>query len=521
MADLSKVPWRAIQQLKDQGNHGIVYDEDGFVSKITLHNFPDDFTMGQLEVFPRLESIEVQSRYYFQDDKMIGISKLANLKHFSARNCRYASNGVIELLAEAPALESVEIKNCSEIQSLQGLKKIRHLKHLTITPEGTMSFRPLIECRSLESLVIENTSVIDDLALKDIARVKSLKSLTLKQLSITDEGLSEIGKLPSLEKLDLSHCQQITGTGFADFQFPETLRDLNLEDTHKLNDDGLAELTRFTNLEHLRMQNNGKVKGKGFTCLANMQKLMTLGCPTTTIADEHLKLLDGIESLEMIWLNRCPKISGRGLAHLTGSINCKRMSLNHCRNIDSPDFEVIAKFKNLEELYLVNTRIRPDGIEQLCGLKKLKNLNIEGNVWIDDSAFEKLQRSTVSSLTATLLPRLTDHCFEFAAKMPNLKELRVSANSNLDGSGLGSFIGNETLKELVLEKPKHLSVEAFSLIRQIPNIEKLKFGDGDISIAQIEQLSGMSNLKSFNYSLNSSDQTSERLPSILRSFQNQ
>jgi Leucine-rich repeat (LRR) protein len=76
--------------------------------------------------------------------------------------------------------------------------------------------------------------------------------------------------------------------------------------------------------------------------------------------------------------------------------------------INSPDFDVIVKFKNLEELYIADTRIRNEGIEKLCELKKLTDLNISGNHWLDDIAFQKLQGSSVKRLLATRLPRQTD-----------------------------------------------------------------------------------------------------------------
>ena len=516
-AELPQVAWKAVEILELHGAE-VSYNDDGFVEKVNLTGFPEEFSVGELAVFPQLETLYCESRYSFQDSQMIGIRKLTNLKTFAINNCRYATNGVLELLAEAPALERVEIENCGEIRNLHGLTRIRHLKELKITPDDSLSFRPLIECRSLETLELEDASIVDDATLKDIGRAKTLKSITLSGLQITDEGLAELGKLPNLEKLSLSSCDKITGDGFAAFEYPESMKDLNLEYAGQLSDQGLKELSRFTNLEHLRMLENKKIKGEGFECLAAMKKLKTLSCPDTAIADEHLALLNGIETLEKIWLHDCPAISGRGLDHLSQSINCESMSLNECRNIDSPDFEIITKFKNLKQLYLASTRIRPDGIERLCQLKQLEELNLGGNAWLDDSAIEKLQHCTVKELVLDALPRLTDRCFKFIGKMPNLVDLSISANQNLNGNGLVAFADNERFKELYIEQPKHLSLMGFSQIAKIPNLEKLELRSGEVTIAQLEQLAGMSKLNQFQYNMDNANRSSERMVSLLRSF---
>lgn len=518
-AQLSEIPWKAVRQILDvSGSNSVEHNDDGFVSKVKLEDIPGGFVMGQLEIFPQLESFEVDSRYYFEDSMMAGVRKLENLKEFVIKNSRYSTTAVLELLAEAPKLEKLEIYQCSEITSLYELTRLRHLKELTINVEDLLTYTPLIECKRLEVVRLKGSEMIDDAALKDLARVTSLKTIVVNSSSITDEGLAALGQLPNLENLDLSRSHNITGDGFAEFQHPESLTDLNLEHMRGLTDEGLLEVKRFENLEHLRLYEFGKVKGKGFECLSALKKLKTLGCPETRIADEHLKLLDGIKSLNKIWLHSCPLVSGRGIDFLTKSINCKSISLNQCRKIDSPDFEVLAKFKNLERLYIANTRIRNDGIEQLCQLKKLKDLNIGGNVWLGDTAMEKLQGCNVENLVADRLPRLTNRSFEFASKMPNLKALSITASRKLTGAGLDQFDGNEKLTKLDVESPKHFSLAAFSHIGKIPNIEELRFSDGQVSVAQLEQLSGMKKLKTMRYDVESGYQQSERLISILKTF---
>ena len=518
IGQLSNIAWKAAEQLERNGSNKVKYDDEGFVTEVVIHDLPSRFIMGQLEVFPNLESVTIESRYYFQDSNMGGIRKLKNLKKFVLRRCRYATSATLELLAEAPALESLELFENSEISSLHEVSRIRRLKHLSIVPGEGMSYSPLVECRLLESIKLTGSTTIDDSAVKELSKVESLQSIDLTNTAITDEGLVDLGKLPKLEKLILKGCKTITGEAFSEFEFPESLKELNLEDAILINDDGLGELSRFTELEHLRLDNNVAIKGPGFECLGAMQKLVTLKCREASVTDKHLEPLDGITTLKTIWFPGCKGISGRGLDRLSQSKGCTNMSLNRCRKIDSPDFEVLAKFKNLTELYLADTRIRNDDIEMLCQLKKLKILRIDGNLWLDDVAFERLEDCSVEELIANGLPRLSDAAFESASKMKNLNSLRVTAHDKLNGSGLDAFAGNTQMKILTLEAPSHLSLEALSSIRKMAGIEEIAFEEGKVSVAQLEQLSGMQKLRKLRYKVEDSTLSNERLISILKTF---
>jgi len=518
ISQLSDVAWRAVEQLKKERGNNIKYNDEGFVTELELADFPGGFLIGQLEVFPHLEVVSIDSRYYFEDSTMGGIRKLTKLKKFELKNSRYATNATLEMLAEAPMLETVLLEQCGEISSLHELSRIRRLKHLTINPQEALTFTPLVECRKLKSVKLINSDTIDDSAIKELARVKSLETIDLSSTSITDEGLAELGKLPNLKKLVLRKCNAITGEAFSEFEHPESIIDLDLRESKKLNDDGIKEFERFVNLEHLRLYKNDDIKGSGFSCIGSFSKLKTLYCPNTAIADNHIKPLDGIETLELIWLPACPEISGRGLECLTKSQGCKKLSVNECRKIDSPDFEILVKFKNLEELYLAETRIRNEDIERLCELKKLNDLNLSGNIWLDDRAFEKLQNCTVKRLLAKNLPRLTDKSFQYATKMKNLANLLVTANPQLTGDGMKALVGNESLKYMTFESPGHLSLNGLAFLKQVPNIEELYFKEGEVAVAQLEQLSGMQNLRTLRYEVENSEKASERLISILKTF---
>ena len=124
----------------------------------------------------------------------------------------------------------------------------------------------------------------------------------------------------------------------------------------------------------------------------------------------------------------------------------------------------------------------------------------------------------MEKLIATDLPRLGDGSLLFASKMKNLVNLCVTAHEKLNGAGMKQFVGNKRIKYLTFESPEHLSLEALSFIQALPAIEELYFNKGKIAVAQLEQLSGMQNLRKLRYEVEDAEQANERLISILKTF---
>lgn len=514
-SEMPTVAWQAVQFLEKLENK-IELNDDGEVIEITMTEVPPGFVMGQLAVFPKLEAVKIKSRYYFRDANMGGMRKLQNLKKMSLERSRYCTETSLELLAEAPSLREVEIINCSEISSLHELTRIRNLEKLKLLPSDDLPLLPLTECRNLKHLDFKDANSVDDKWIEPLARLKSLETIDLSGTMVTDEGIASLSQLPNLKTLRLEGCKSITGIGLESFPESPPLVELNLRNASSLTDEGLAAVARFTNLENLYTCANRRVLGPGYQCLAALKELKILSCPKTAIADEHLQLLDGIDTLEVIWLYGCQGVSGRGLQKLVGSESVRRLSLNECPLIDSPDFDVIAQFKNLQDLYLSDTRIRPAGIEQLGQLKQLKTLNISGNIWLDDSAIEALKGSPVQCIFAKDLPRLTRDGIAHFSQFPKLEKLTLTATRNMTGEGFQKLAGCESLEFLSIQRVNFLSLDCFAAIRMIPNLKELQLNDDKISLVQLQQLSGMENLETLKFQ--SESKNSEQLRAIFRRF---
>ncbi len=519
-SDMPNIPWKAAEYLETQRNI-VRRDEKGFVTSIEMNRVPRGFLMGSLAIFPKLESLKIRTRYYFNDSNMGGASKLVALKKFTIEDSRYFSESALELLGEIPNLEHVELLECSGLSHLHDLTNIRKLKHLRIKPDDDLSLAPLVGCKQLAKLDLSGSKDVDDSWIEPLGELTSLEELNLTSSSVSDEGIEFLTMLPKLKILTLEKCKKFTGVCFDDFPDDHPLEELNLRYSG-LNDEGLAACKKFTQLKKLLLFQNPAVIGPGFSCLSDLDSLTLLSCPGTRITDDHLKLLDGIKTLEIIWLYSCKKVSGRGLDYLTQSKDVFRISLNHCGRIDSSDLATIAKFKNLKDLHLGDTRIRADGIKHLEGLEKLERLNLGENIWLDDSAFEDFNLPKLKSISLGSNLRLTDKSIQNLARMPTLEFVSVTATKDLTGIGFAALAKHAKLKSILVYNPEKLSLNGCAAIAKIDSLEKLELKNGKFSLSQFEQLAGMPNLTTLKCKFegsHSSDQVSriwEQFPKLKR-----
>jgi len=92
---------------------------------------------------------------------------------------------------------------------------------------------------------------LNDEGLKEVAKLKRLKSLLLVKTNITDAGLREMAKLPELVSLTISGAD-ITNVGLKELVNVPNLTELGLMAT-QVTDEGLQELAKLKNLFELNL----------------------------------------------------------------------------------------------------------------------------------------------------------------------------------------------------------------------------------------------------------------------------
>lgn len=208
-----------------------------------------------------------------------------------------------------------------------------------VTRDETRLDKPIV------GLALKGPTITQE-GLTELASLKSLQELTLIDLDLTEKDMVLVGKLATLEKLTISQVPVGKGANKA-----------------KVTDKGINELAALKNLSELNL-NGTAVSGVGLKEFASVKVLKTLRLTDSSVTNDSLKTISKFESLEHLGLYKCGKVGDAGLKE-------------------------IAKLKNLQGLFLGYTGVTNDGMKDLVNLKNLKRLNLHETKVKDVSLLQK------------------------------------------------------------------------------------------------------------------------------------
>ncbi len=137
-------------------------------------------------------------------------------------------------------------------------------------------------------------------------------ALGLGGTKINNVGLKELARLQNLRSLDISHTR-VTDKGLGQLAAIKTLRNLDLG-ASAVSDDGLKELTRVKSLQKLYFGSTA-VTDVGVKALIELEDLQTLYLYNTLVTDDCLQALVKFKSLRSVLLTKT-KVTDKGLEKL-------------------------------------------------------------------------------------------------------------------------------------------------------------------------------------------------------------
>jgi len=198
---------------------------------------------------------------------------------------------------------------------------------LQLSYDGLADLAPLANCvdqdviYSIDARHVEN---LTDQSLQEIAKLKSVKQLLLKDGDITDTGAQYIATMPQLLHLDLSKTM-VTAKGLSRLRTLTALKTLDL--------DMLS------------------LKGTDLACLPPMVHLENLSVPRSGLANNAMKNIGKVTSLIRLKVSKNSDITDEGVS-------------------------MLANLKNLQGLNLANTGITIKCVPSLQKLRHLTSLVI-------------------------------------------------------------------------------------------------------------------------------------------------
>jgi len=230
--------------------HSKVFTSDAFASLASLPNLGalgcdgnrcDDTAMRHIAAIPRLRTLQAQGTVA-TDDGFVALSKSQSLEHIWGRECPNLGGRGFAALAAMPALRGLAV-SCLHVDdaALATLPTFPALTFIMPMDVPDAGFRHVGRCEKLDALwcmycrdtgdeatahiaglqlelYYAGKTKITDASLEILGRMTSLETIQLWETAgVTDEGIAALTSLPRLRELAISGVPRVTRQGVATF----------------------------------------------------------------------------------------------------------------------------------------------------------------------------------------------------------------------------------------------------------------------------------------------------------------
>jgi hypothetical protein len=187
----------------------------------------DDEAMAHIAALPRLRRLRAQESVA-TDDGFSALSRSKTIEFIWGRECPNFSGRGFIALSRMPALRGLGI-GCRNVEdeALSTLPLFPALMELTPIGVKDEGFRHVGRCERLERLTCMYCRDTTDLATEHIASLR-LKHYHAGLTQISDRSLEILGRMPSLETVDLYETKDVTDAGLAYLANLPRLREVSL-----------------------------------------------------------------------------------------------------------------------------------------------------------------------------------------------------------------------------------------------------------------------------------------------------
>ncbi len=228
-----------------------------------------------------------------------------------------------------------------------------------------------------------------------LRHVKALDDLQLQSDRITDDCLSQVGRLSRLRRLFIFKADHVTDAGLRHLSSLTSLERLDLRDS-AVTDAGVVHLRSMPNLDSLDLSGSG-VSDAGLADLRNLTNLSVLALDRTKISDAGLVNVATLKNLSLLSLSGT-SITDAGLAHLRDATQSVNLGLARTAITDE-GLKHLSQLKGLLVLGLSGTNIGDAGLEHLKSLASLQHLDLSGTKITDRGLAHLKEIRTLNGLT--------------------------------------------------------------------------------------------------------------------------
>jgi F-box/leucine-rich repeat protein 14 len=200
----------------------------------------DDRGMRHIAAIPRLRVLMGQGAVA-HDDGFVALSKSRSIEYIWGRKCENLKGRGFAALADMPALRGLGV-SCKKVddKSLAALSRFPALEQLMpmdVTDDG---FRHVGRCEKLINLWCMYCRETGDEATRHLADLTQLRSYYAGNTRITDASLAMLGRLASLESIELWEIARITDAGVAHLATLPRLREVGISGSPRVTRNGMG-----------------------------------------------------------------------------------------------------------------------------------------------------------------------------------------------------------------------------------------------------------------------------------------
>lgn len=209
----------------------------------------DDAAMRSIAALPRLRMLMAQGTVA-TDDGFAALSRSPTIEFLWGRDCPNLRGRGFASLAEMPALRGLGV-SCKRVDdaSLAALPRFPALRQLMPMDMADDGFRHVGACPRLENLWFMYCRDTGDVATGHIARL-SLKTYYAGKTKITDKSLVILGRMTSLEQVELWETAGITDAGIAALAGLPRLREVSVSGLPNVTRAGMAVFPSTVRVEY-------------------------------------------------------------------------------------------------------------------------------------------------------------------------------------------------------------------------------------------------------------------------------
>ncbi|MED6146096.1 hypothetical protein PIB30_031456 [Stylosanthes scabra] len=290
----------------------------------------------------RIDGLTRTSIRLFDPDSLHSLlPRFPNLNHFHC-SAPLSDNNLLFLSKTCPNLKTL---NLSFRPSSLHRRSFRHFSHRALSSLAS-------RCRLLSAVSLRRRTSVGDASVAAICAAAShcLRQLDLGRCTLVGDGaLEAIGRLNSLQVLNLEGCSLVTdvGLGFlASGPLNNTLRTLVLVECDRITDAGVSNLKNISSLEELNLAECGpKVTDVG--CVAvfeavtglkkvNLSWLVNVTDVAVVAMAEHGRELVAVN------LTGCELVSGVGIKKFAGHECLESLVIPGCHYTSASDLECVV-----------------------------------------------------------------------------------------------------------------------------------------------------------------------------------